>query len=138
VIGISVGKRNEQMLRKTINAVLMTSPEKIYTDGLHTYKRLIPKCLHRISKVMLCHVERLHLTVRNSLKMLNRKTLSFVRKSDTLMACLKLLFWNLANRTIPPTPRQKTSSCYCLHPFYPQGFCPDFWPSPLHNALFSF
>jgi len=94
VIGLSVGKRDEQTLRKTINKVLMTGPKRIYTDGYGIYRKLIPEGLHKVSKKMLWKVERKHLDGRNNLKMLNRSTLSFVRKTRTLLACLKLLFWH--------------------------------------------
>jgi len=93
VLGISVGKRIKTVIKRTTEAIQKTSPKRIYTDGYPTYKSLIPERLHKVSKKMLCHVERKHLTARNGLKMLNRKTLSFVRKPSTLVACLKLLFW---------------------------------------------
>lgn len=62
VTGISTGKRNKQTLRKTVNAVLATCPRKIYTDGLHMYKNLVPAGLHKTARKMLCRIERLHLT----------------------------------------------------------------------------
>jgi insertion element IS1 protein InsB len=92
VIGINVGQNNMSMLRKTIDAVMMTDPKRIYCDGNSSYKSLIPKHIRR-RKQFLKFVERLHLTVRNKLKMMNRETLAFVRKKETLLACLKLLFW---------------------------------------------
>jgi len=93
VIGISVGQRTKRMVRKTINSVLMNQPKRIYTDGWSSYKRLIPEQIHKKIPLLLSQIERLHLTARNNLKMLNRKTLAFVRKESTLLACLKLLFW---------------------------------------------
>lgn len=93
VVGINVGRNCKSMLRKTIDAILMTCPKRIYSDGNPSYKRLIPEVVHKTSKKFLQQIERLHLTVRNKLKMLNRKTLAFVRKEETLLACLKLLFW---------------------------------------------
>jgi IS1 family transposase/transposase-like protein len=92
-IGINVGKRNTTTIRKTINTVLMTDPRRIITDGYSVYKSLVPVFLHKVAKKMLVKVERLHLTARNGIKMLNRKTLAFVRKPETLLAVLKLLFW---------------------------------------------
>ncbi len=93
VLGISTGRRDKQTLRKTVNSVLTSSPKRIYTDGHGTYKNIIPSEIHKESKKMLCCIERCHLTLRNALKMLNRKTLSYVRKPETLLACLKLFFW---------------------------------------------
>jgi insertion element IS1 protein InsB len=92
-IGINVGKRNITTIRKTINTVLITDPKRIITDGYSVYKTLIPAYIHKVAKQMLVKVERSHLNVRNGIKMLNRKTLAFVRKPETLLACLKLLFW---------------------------------------------
>ncbi len=93
VIGISVGRRTKATLRKTINAVMRTNPKRIYTDGLRTYKTIIPESLHKNLRHLMSQIERLQLTARNGLKMLNRKTLAFVRSDKTLLACLKLLFW---------------------------------------------
>jgi len=95
VIGISVGPNNKSMLRKTIDAILITNPRLIFSDGNPSYKRLIPTNIHRRTKRFLKFIERLHLTVRNKLKMMNRKTFAFVRKESTLTACLKLLFWSV-------------------------------------------
>lgn len=93
IIGINVGRRTKMMVRKTINSVLMTLPKRIYTDGFSSYKKLIPKNIHKRFSFLLSQIERLHLTARNNLKMLNRKTLAFVRNEAMLLACLKLLFW---------------------------------------------
>lgn len=71
VIGIHVGRNNKSMLRKTVNEILITQPMKIYSDGNPLYKNLIPKHLHKIAKRFLRFIERLHLTVRNKLKMMN-------------------------------------------------------------------
>lgn len=92
VIGINVGQNNKKMLRKTIDSILCTHPERIYCDGNPSYKSLIPEKIRRRKK-FLKFIERLHLTVRNKLKMMNRRTLAFARKKETLLACLKLLFW---------------------------------------------
>lgn len=94
VLGINTGKRIKQVLRRTTNAVLATEPKRIYTDAHKTYVGLIPISIHVVAKDLLVRVERKHLNARNGLKMLNRKTLSFVRKPATLLACLKLLFWS--------------------------------------------
>lgn len=94
IIGISVGRRTKQMVRKTINAVLLNHPKRIYTDGWSSYKKLIPKDLHKRYSFLLSQIERVHLNARNYLKMLNRKTLAFVREKLMLEACLKLLFWS--------------------------------------------
>jgi IS1 family transposase/transposase-like protein len=94
VIGISVGRRKKSMIRKTINAVLENYPKKIYTDGWPGYKKMVPEYLHKNFSTLLSLIERQHMNARNYLKMLNRKTLAFVRSEVMLLACLKLLFWN--------------------------------------------
>jgi insertion element IS1 protein InsB len=94
VIGINVGRNNKTMLRKTIDAIIITQPKRIYSDGNPSYVKLIPQNIHKRVTRFLIFIERLHLTVRNKLKMMNRETLSFVRKAETLLACLKLLFWS--------------------------------------------
>lgn len=94
VIGIQTGRREKSVLKKTINSILMTQPKRIYTDGLSAYKNLIPPTLHSPRSCFLTRIERAHLTARNGIKMLNHKTLAFMRSEKMLLACLKLLFWN--------------------------------------------
>jgi IS1 family transposase len=91
---IAIGKRTKHTLRKVINAILLSNPKRIYTDGHPTYLSLIPKNIHRISKHMLSKIERLHLSVRNALKRFNRRTIGFSRNIEMTIACLKLFLWN--------------------------------------------
>jgi len=90
---IAIGKRTKQTLRKVINAILLSRPKRIYTDGNPSYASLIPKEIHRVSKFMLSKIERLHLSVRNALKRFNRKTIGFPRSIEMTIACLKLFLW---------------------------------------------
>lgn len=88
-----MGKKDKFGLMKVVNAILLAGPRKIYTDGNSTYKSLIPEKIHRVSKYMLVHIERKHLSLRNALKRLNRYTLGFSRNIKMLEACVKLVLW---------------------------------------------
>jgi IS1 family transposase len=93
VIGFAVGGRSQEALSKAINPVLCLSPKRIHTDNCNGYPGIIPKAIHRISKVGQNIIERMHLTMRTHLKRLNRKTLCYTRNIKTLEAILKLYFW---------------------------------------------
>lgn len=93
VTAIGIGKRNISLLRKVINSILMSSPKRIYTDGLVHYKSLIPSGLHKSSKHFLNMIERKNLSVRNALKRFNRSTLGYSRSMEMLACCLKLFLW---------------------------------------------
>lgn len=93
VINIAVGRRTKSTLRKVTDAVLKLNPQKIYTDGYHLYKTLIPNNIHKVIKHRIQIIERMHLTARSKLKRLNRKTIAFSKSDTMLSASLKLLLW---------------------------------------------
>lgn len=50
---LNIGKRTKETLRKVINFILMTNPEKVYTDRLRQYGNIIPKQIHMVSGTFL-------------------------------------------------------------------------------------
>ena len=94
VIDFRVGARTKENLQKVTESVLLLSPEKVCTDGLNTYKRLIPETLHRIGLPNTRHIERYNLNLRTHLKRLSRKTICFSKSKEMLEACLKIYFWS--------------------------------------------
>jgi insertion element IS1 protein InsB len=93
VIDYRVGARTKENLKAITDQVLAMSPMKVCTDGLNTYKSLIPESLHRIGLPNTRHIERFNLNLRTHLKRLSRKTICFSRSKEMLEACLKIYFW---------------------------------------------
>ena len=90
VIDFKVGARTKESLQKITDGVLQMNPDRICTDGLNTYKSLIPKPLHRIGLPNTRHIERFNLNLRTHLKRLSRKTICFSKSKEMLEACLKI------------------------------------------------
>ena len=93
VMGFTVGARTKENLQKVTESVLLNEPRKVCTDGLNTYKSLIPKQLHRVGLPNTRHIERFNLNLRTHLKRLSRKTICFSKSKEMLEACLKIYFW---------------------------------------------
>jgi insertion element IS1 protein InsB len=94
VIGFHVGTRTKDKLEQVTSKVLMRNPKRVCTDGLVTYKSLIPKELHRVGLPNTRHIERFNLNLRTHLKRLSRKTICFSKSKEMLEACLKIYFWS--------------------------------------------
>jgi len=102
VIDFKVGARTKENLQKITDGVLLMSPKKICTDGLNSYKSLIPESLHRVGLPNTRHIERFNLNLRTHLKRLSRKTICFSKSKEMLEACLKIYFWRGVLRDYTP------------------------------------
>lgn len=93
-IALKVGRRTKENLKQVVNKVLIYSPKRIYTDGLDIYQSLIPKYLHKRGKRKINYIERKNLTLREHIKRLSRKTISFTKKEEMLELHLRWYFWS--------------------------------------------
>jgi insertion element IS1 protein InsB len=94
VIDFRVGARTKINLQGLTGHALSNEPRIICTDGLITYKNLVPEKLHKIGGMSTRHIERNNLTLRTHLKRLSRKTICFSKSLEMLEACLRIYFWN--------------------------------------------
>ncbi len=95
VIDFVIGRRTKATVNKLIEKLKKLHPKKIRTDKWQGYKTLfadIPKEIHKQGRRITNRIERQGATVRNSLKRLNRKTLSFSKSPKMLEATLLLYF----------------------------------------------
>ncbi|TNE54021.1 MAG: IS1 family transposase [Bacteroidetes bacterium] len=93
VIDFVVGRRTKETVNKLVEKLKRLHPKKIRTDKWAGYKSLladIPKEIHRPGRRITNILERQGATVRNSIKRLNRKTLSFSKTPKMLEACILL------------------------------------------------
>jgi insertion element IS1 protein InsB len=95
VINFVVGPRSRERLSIVTASALALCPAKICTDGLPTYKTLIPTTIHRVGLPHTRRIERFNLTLRTHLKRLNRKTICFSKSLSMLENCLKIYFWGV-------------------------------------------
>src|ERR1700743_1171730 len=93
VIDFVVGKRTKATLKMLIDNLLKLTPNRIRTDRLTHYQRLIPKPLHRFGAYGINHIEPKNLSIRTHLKRLSRRTICFSRSITILESCLKIYFW---------------------------------------------
>lgn len=93
VVGFNVGGRTNEDLNKVVNRILLLNPKHIYTDGWPSYKSLIPKKIHVISRYQTNRIERFNLNLRTHLKPLNRKTICYSKCVQVLSAILRIYFW---------------------------------------------
>lgn len=94
VAEFAVGSRTMKTLKKVVDTVLLSIPEKIHTDKLNLYKWIIPKHLHQSTRFCTNRIERKNLSMRVHLKRLNRRTICFSRSLPVFAACLKIYFWS--------------------------------------------
>ncbi|HVD97384.1 MAG TPA: IS1 family transposase [Cytophagaceae bacterium] len=92
VVDFKVGKRNNRTLKRVVDTLLLAKAKKIYTDGLKSYKTLIPESIHKVGKYKINKIERNNLSVRTHLKRLSRKTICFSKSVSMLEATLGLYF----------------------------------------------
>ncbi len=93
VVDFKVGSRTKENLKTLIDQVLNKSPKRIGTDGLSSYRTLIPSELHKVGLRYTRHIERNNLNLRIHLKYLARKTICYSKSTKMLEASLKLYFW---------------------------------------------
>jgi insertion element IS1 protein InsB len=88
-----IGKRTKATLKILIDSLLSSNPQKIRTDKLTIYQRLIPRALHRCGSYCINHIERKNLSIRTHIKRLSRRTICFSRSIHLLECCLRIYFW---------------------------------------------
>ena len=93
VIDFKVGSRTKENLGRLVNTALLLNPKAICTDGLLTYKGLVPTHLHRVGLPNTRDVERNNLSIITHQKRLNRKTICFSKSIGMLEHSLRLYFW---------------------------------------------
>jgi len=93
VISFIIGRRTKENISKVTKYILLLHPQKVFTDKLKTYKKLIPSQKHNTKKQNTTVIERNNLTLRTHLKRLSRKTICFSKNFEMLEATLKLYFW---------------------------------------------
>ena len=93
VADFRIGRRNKGNLKNVITTLLLSKAKKIYTDGLSTYRSLIPKELHKSVPHNTNYIERKNLDLRTHLKRLSRKTICFSKSITMLTAVMKIYFW---------------------------------------------
>lgn len=95
VVDFVVGRRTKKNLSQVTEILLLLHPRYIFTDGLNTYRSLIPKNVHRVGKWGTLRIERMNLTLRTHVRRLFRRTIGFSFSLGALQACLKIYFWGI-------------------------------------------
>jgi insertion element IS1 protein InsB len=85
VVAVTTGRRNQKVIREVTDQLCASTPKRIVTDGWNGYAALIPKTIHKITEFGINRLERLHLNLRQRLKRLSRKTMSW-NKSERMLA----------------------------------------------------
>jgi len=93
VIDFRIGGRTNKTRKPVICTLILSNPQKIYTDGLANYRQLIHPDIHRVKRFGTNAIERMNLTLRTHLKRLSRRTICFSKSMRMLSACLKIYFW---------------------------------------------
>ncbi len=93
VIDFAVGSRSIENIGPIIDCILLSRPQKIYTDKLNVYPNLIPEGIHRVFKYCTNKIERHNLTLRTHIKRLSRRTICFSKSQKHLEAHLRIYFW---------------------------------------------
>ena len=93
VIDFKVGARTKENLQKVTDGILLMNLKKVCTDGLNSYKSLMPGKIHSVGLPNTRHIERYNLNLRTHLKRFSRKTICFSKSKEMLEACLKIYFW---------------------------------------------
>ena len=98
IMGLVVGARTKNTIRPVTETLLDLYPKKIYTDKCNVYRSLIPQKLHSTKRYKTNNIERMNLTIRNRIKRLSRKTLSY-SKSKIMLEATMILFFQRINWT---------------------------------------
>jgi insertion element IS1 protein InsB len=92
IVAVTTGRRNQKVIREVTDQLCMLTPKRIVTDGWNGYAALIPEKIHKITEFGINRLERLHLNLRQRIKRLSRKTMSW-NKSERMLAISILLFF---------------------------------------------
>lgn len=93
VVDFRVGKRNKRNIKTVIDSLLFSNANRIFTDGLTTYKGLIPKEIHKVVPHNTNYIERKNLNLRTHIKRLTRRSICFSKSVVMLSAIMKIYFW---------------------------------------------
>lgn len=93
VVNFKLGSRSKENLAPLVDEILTKNPERIGTDGLLSYRTLIPPNLHKVGLRYTRHIERNNLNMRMHIKYLGRKTICYSKSIKMLESSLKLYFW---------------------------------------------
>ena len=93
VVSFAIGRRTLRTLQNVTNALLLSSPKRIYTDGLKQYASLLTPKIHKVKRYGTNQIERNNLSIRTHLKRLNRKTICYSKSFVVLMCVLRIYFW---------------------------------------------
>ncbi len=85
IVAVTTGRRNQKTIREVTDQLCTLKPKRIITDGWNGYASLIPETIHKITEFGINRLERLHLNLRQRLKRLSRKTMSW-NKSERMLA----------------------------------------------------
>lgn len=95
VVSYAVGSRNKINAKHVIDTIKMLHPKKIVTDKSNIYPKIVSPEEHDTVKYRNNRIERANLTIREHIKRLSRKTISYSKSLIMLEATFKLfLFWN--------------------------------------------
>jgi IS1 family transposase len=90
VVAFRIGRRTKRHLKNLVDTVLSTMPNTIYTDCLNIYKHIIPAKLHSVKRGGINHIERFHLSLRQKLKRLCRRSLAFSKRKSMLEVTVRI------------------------------------------------
>ena len=119
VVSFAIGRRTLRTLGTVINTLLLSRAKRIYTDGLRHYKSFVEKNIHCVKRFGTNQIERYNLTLRNSLKRLNRKTICYSKSYSVLLCVLKIYFLgmkfiNLSQDLISQNTPKKTLKFFLI------------------------
>ena len=92
IVSVAVGRRNQKTIRQVTDKLNQFLPKRIVTDGWNGYAALIPEAIHKITEFGINRLERLHLSLRQQLKRLSRKSMSWSKSERMLMISVQLFF----------------------------------------------
>jgi insertion element IS1 protein InsB len=92
IVAVTTGRRNQKVIREVTDQLCALKPKRVVTDGWNGYAALIPEKIHKITEFGINRLERLHLNLRQRIKRLSRKTMSW-NKSERMLAVSILLFF---------------------------------------------
>ncbi len=92
IVCVAFGRRNQKTIRQVTDTLNQFSPKRIVTDGWNGYAALIPKAIHKITEFGINRLERLHLNLRQRLKRLSRKSMSWSKSERMLVVSIRLYF----------------------------------------------
>jgi IS1 family transposase len=92
VIAVTVGRRNQKVIGYVTDKLSAFLPKRIVIDGWNGYAALIPMAIHRITEFGINRLERLHFTMRQRLKRLSRKIMSWSKCERMLAVSIQLFF----------------------------------------------